>query len=330
MKKDYLLEVKNLKTYFYTENGVVPALDGVSFKLSPGKVIGLVGESGCGKSVASLSILRLIQSPPGKIEGGNILFNGSDLLSINERQMKKIRGNDIAMIFQEPMTSLNPVFTVGDQIGEAIQLHQRMNKKMAQRKTVEMLKLVGISRAEEVVKEYPNSLSGGMRQRVMIAMALSCQPQLLIADEPTTALDVTIQAQSLELMQDLRKKINMSIIFISHDLGVIAEMAEQVVVMYAGKVVEDASIDQLLYNPLHPYTQGLLKSKPKIEEEKEMLDFIPGVVPNLFNKLTGCYFQPRCVKSMEICKAQEPGINEVYPDHFVKCWLYVDSKRRKQ
>jgi len=325
-QNNYILEVENLKTYFYIDEGVVPAVDGISFKMRFGEVLGIVGESGCGKTVASLSILRLIPIPPGKFEAGRILYQGLDLLSMNKSHIEHIRGNDISMIFQEPMTSLNPVFTIGDQIGEAIRLHQKLDNKLVKAKVVEMLKLVGIPRAEEVVSEYPHSLSGGMRQRAMIAMALSCNPKILIADEPTTALDVTIQAQILELIKDLKAKINTSVILITHDLGVIAEMAEHVLIMYAGKVVEDAEVNALFHQPLHPYTSGLLNSKPKIDEDREKLDFIPGMVPNLLDRPQGCHFNPRCLQAMDICREKEPKLWEVYPGHLVSCWLYENKE----
>ncbi len=323
---DYLLKVENLHTTFYTEDGVVPAVDGVSFALRHGEVMGIVGESGCGKSVASLSVLRVVPDPPGKVKADSIQFDGKDLLSLSERDMRKIRGNDISMIFQEPMTSLNPVYTIGNQLGEAIKLHQGKNDRETKEICIEMLKLVGIPRAEKVISEYPHNLSGGMRQRAMIAMALSCNPKLLIADEPTTALDVTIQAQILELMKDLKEKINTSIIFITHDLGVISEMAEHIVVMYAGKVVEDTDVYTLFEKPLHPYTEGLINSKLKIEEEMDKLESIPGSVPNPLQLPEGCYYNPRCKKVMDICKEKEPPEIAVSEGHRVKCWLYAKGK----
>jgi len=322
---EYLLQVKDLKTHFYTGDTVIHAVDGVSFDVRPGEVLGLVGESGCGKSVVSLSIMRLVMYPPGKIQGGSILFKGKDLLKLTEREMRRIRGNEIAMIFQEPMTSLNPVYRIGDQVSETIHLHQGLDQAASWEKAVDMLKLVGIPRPQEVIRDYPHQLSGGMRQRAMIAMALSCNPSLLIADEPTTALDVTIQAQILELMRDLKQKINTAIIFITHDLGVVAEMADHVVVMYAGKVVEDADIASIFREPLHPYTVGLIKSKPKLEDEKDVLDFIPGVVPNPLDMPSGCYFNPRCVHAMEICCQEMPEIIEVKPGHRVRCWLFSQA-----
>ena len=323
---DYLLQVNNLKTTFYTEDGIVPAVNGVTFDLKPGEVLGIVGESGCGKSVASLSVLRLIPTPPGEVAADSIIFDGKELLSLSEKEMRKIRGNDIAMIFQEPMTSLNPVYTVGNQLGEAIRLHQGLSEREAKGKSIEMLKLVGIPRAEKVVDEYPHSLSGGMRQRAMIAMALSCNPKLLIADEPTTALDVTIQAQILELMKELIQQFNTAIIFITHDLGVIAEMAEHVIVMYAGKIVEETDVVTLFKNPLHPYTIGLINSKPKIELEMEKLESIPGLVPNPLDMPLGCSYHPRCDKVMDICRAEMPEETEVKPGHRVRCWLYIEGK----
>jgi peptide/nickel transport system ATP-binding protein len=318
----YLLQVKDLRTSFYTDQAVIRAVDGVSFNVRPGEVVGLVGESGCGKSVVSLSIMRLVLYPPGKIEGGQVLLNNRNLLELSEKEMRKVRGNEISMIFQEPMTSLNPVYPIGDQICEAIRLHQGLNKQAAMAKAAEMLTLVGIPRARDLLSQYPHQLSGGMRQRAMIAMALSCNPKLLIADEPTTALDVTIQAQILELMRELKKKINTAIIFITHDLGVIAEMAQHVVVMYAGKVVEDTDTRSLFTEALHPYTTGLIKSKPKMEDEKEFLDFIPGVVPNPMEMPAGCAFHPRCPQAMELCCEKMPVLEEVRPGHLVRCWLY--------
>jgi oligopeptide/dipeptide ABC transporter ATP-binding protein len=322
-----LLEVKNLRTYFYTEDGIVPAVDGVDFAIKPGEVIGIVGESGCGKSVTSISILRLVPDPPGKIvEGSSIIFDDKDLLTLTEKEMRDIRGNDIAMIFQEPMTSLNPVFTIGDQIGEAIKLHQGLNDADTRKKTIEMLKIVGIPRAEQIVDDYPHALSGGMRQRAMIAMALSCNPKLLIADEPTTALDVTIQAQILELMKELQDKLKTAIMLITHDLGVVAEMAQHVVVMYAGKVVEESDVVSVFKDAKHPYTVGLLNSKPKIEVDKGKLESIPGLVPNPLNMPSGCYFNPRCKHVMDVCKERMPDLLEIKPGHKVRCWLYQEKE----
>jgi oligopeptide/dipeptide ABC transporter ATP-binding protein len=314
------LRVEDLKTYFYTEDGVVPAVDGVSFCVGHGETLGIVGESGCGKSVTSLSVMRLIPWPPGRIMSGRILFGGADLLAKSESDMRRIRGNEISMIFQEPMTSLNPVYTVGDQIAEAIQLHQGLSRPRALVKTVDMLRLVGISLPERRVREYPHQMSGGMRQRVMIAMALSCNPRLLIADEPSTALDVTIQAQILELMKGLKRELGMAIMLITHDLGVIAEMAQRVVVMYAGKIVEEADVISLFRRPLHPYTEGLLHSIPRIHTKKGRLHVIEGAVPNPLNLPAGCRFHPRCPMADEACRRREPPMVEVAPGRRVSCW----------
>ncbi len=325
-----LLEVRGLKTYFYTEDGVVPAVDGVDFALNKGETLGIVGESGCGKSVTSLSIMRLIPDPPGKIVDGEIIFEGSNLLKKAEAEMRNIRGNDISMIFQEPMTSLNPVFTIGDQIMEAIILHQRLSKADARKRAIEMLRLVGIPSPERRVDEYPHQLSGGMRQRVMIAMALSCNPKLLIADEPTTALDVTIQAQILDLMRKLRDEFGTAIMLITHDLGVVAELAERVVVMYAGKIVEQADVKPQFGNPLHPYTVGLLGSIPKLTEQQERLQVIEGVVPHPAFMPKGCRFHPRCKEAREICKVEEPELMEQEPGHLVACWKYTEFRQMKE
>ncbi len=316
-----LVEIRNLRTHFFTEDGVVPAVDGVNMYIKRGETLGVVGESGCGKSVTSLSIMRLIPWPPGKIVEGEILFEGEDLVKKSEAEMRKIRGNDISMIFQEPMTSLNPVYTIGDQIAEAIMLHQGLNRKEAIDKAVEMLRLVGIPLPERRVREYPHQLSGGMRQRVMIAMALSCNPKLLIADEPTTALDVTIQAQILELMKKLKKELGMAIMLITHDLGVVAEMCERVVVMYGGKVVEEADVVSLFKQPLHPYTEGLLKSIPRMDEEVEKLHVIEGVVPNPLHLPPGCRFHPRCPYAIDKCKQEMPELEQVAPGRYVACFL---------
>jgi len=320
-----LVDIIDLKTYFHTEDGVVRAIDGISFHINKGETLGVVGESGCGKSVTSLSIMRLIPDPPGKIVEGQILFEGEDLLKKSEAAMRKIRGNDISMIFQEPMTSLNPVYTVGSQISEAIELHQGLDRKAALEKAVEMLRLVGIPLPERRIREYPHQMSGGMRQRVMIAMALSCNPKLLIADEPTTALDVTIQAQILELMKGLKEELNTSIMLITHDLGVIAEMAERVVVMYSGKIVEEADVVSLFRQPLHPYTEGLLNSIPRIDAKKERLHVIEGTVPNPLNMPSGCRFHPRCPYVEDICRAQEPELIQVDVGRYVSCWMRQDD-----
>jgi oligopeptide/dipeptide ABC transporter ATP-binding protein len=316
-----LLQVKNLQTSFFTPEGEVRAIDGVSFEIGEGKTLGLVGESGCGKSVTSLSIMRLIQSPPGKIVGGEIIYRGRDLLKLNNEAMRKIRGNEISMIFQEPMTSLNPVFTVGNQIGEAIKLHQGLGKRETRQKTIEMLRLVKIADPESRVDAYPHQLSGGMRQRVMIAMALSCNPSLLIADEPTTALDVTIQAQILELMKELQQKIGgMALLLITHDLGVVAEQADEVAIMYAGKIVERANTKAIFSRPFHPYTVGLLNSLPGATgQKKKRLDAIPGVVPNPLHLPSGCRFRDRCPRAADLCAQSEPELVEKELDHTVAC-----------
>ncbi|MBW1945034.1 MAG: ABC transporter ATP-binding protein [Deltaproteobacteria bacterium] len=315
----YLLEIKNLRTYFYTDYGVVKAIDGVNLRVGQKETLGIVGESGCGKSVTGLSILRLIPIPPGKIVEGEIIFQGEDLLKLREKQMRKVRGNKISMIFQEPMTSLNPVFTVGDQIAEAIVLHQRLKKKKALQKTIEMLHLVGIPGPEERIKHYPHQMSGGMRQRVMIAMAISCNPTLLIADEPTTALDVTIQAQILDLLQDLKQQLHMALMLISHDLGVIAEMADRVAVMYAGSLMEYAEVTALFQHPRNPYTSGLLRSLPWHQKRKSRFKAIPGQVPDPLNLPAGCPFHPRCDMVIDTCRQVEPAFEEVSPGHWSKC-----------
>lgn len=318
-----LLQVKNLYTSFYTEDGVVPAVNGISFDLKQGESLGIVGESGCGKSVACLSIMRLIPFP-GRVRAEAITLEGLDLQTVSEKKMRSIRGNDMAFIFQEPMTSLNPVYTIGFQLQEVIRLHQGMNKQEARKKSVEMLKMVGIPRAETVVDEYPHSLSGGMRQRAMIAMALSCEPKILFADEPTTALDVTIQAQILELMRELKQRVNTSIVFISHDLGVISEMADRVLVMYCGSIVEDTDIRTLVKNPKHPYTIGLINSKPRVDVEMDKLVPISGAVPNPLNMPGGCTYHPRCEKAMDICTEKIPGKYEIKEGHHVSCWLFSE------
>ena len=323
-KKGDMLRVNNLKTHFYTHDGLVPAVDGVSFQIGKGETLCIVGESGCGKSVTAMSILKLVPTPPGRYVSGEIFFKGEDLLKKSYKEMMKIRGNDIAMIFQEPMTSLNPVFTVGNQICETIMLHQGLNKKRATEAAIKILGRVGIPLPEKRVREYPHQLSGGMRQRVMIAMALSCNPMLLIADEPTTALDVTIQAQILDIMKKMKEEMDSSIIFITHDLGVVAEMADRVVVMYAGKIVEEGRVEEIFNNPKHPYTKGLLKSIPRLEgKRKENLHVIEGMVPNIYNLPKGCKFNPRCEYSMDICKLQEPSLRIIDNKGEKKCacWL---------
>lgn len=321
-----LVEFKNLKTYFYTGEGVLKAVNDVSFKIKEGETVCVVGESGCGKSVTAMSLMRLIPNPPGKIVGGEIILDGRDVLKLSEEEMRTIRGNEVSVIFQEPMTSLNPVFKVGDQICEAIILHQKLSKQDALKKAIEVLKIIGIPRAEEIVQCFPHELSGGMRQRVMIAMAVCCNPKLLIADEPTTALDVTIQAQILDLMRDIKKKLNTSIMLITHDLGVVAEMADYVVVMYAGKIIEEAPVNELFKNPMHPYTKGLLKSKPILNQNTDVLYSIPGQVPNPIGMPENCYFSSRCEQCMEKCKKDQPTLINVNERHKVACWLYKEGK----
>ena len=321
-----LLDVKNLKTYFFTDEGTVRAVDGVDLHIDKSETLGVVGESGCGKSVTALSVMKLIPQPPGKIVEGSIVYEGKNLVTLPAGQMRKIRGKEISMIFQEPMTSLNPVFTCGEQIAEALRLHEGLGRREAMDKTVEMLKLVHIPNAERRVKEYPHQLSGGMRQRIMIAMALSCNPKLLIADEPTTALDVTIQAQILELLNELKGRPKMAIMLITHDMGVIAETAQRVVVMYAAKVAEEASVADLFKEPLHPYTQGLLRSIPRIDlaaTERRRLEVIGGTVPTLRGDIApGCRFAPRCPFVKPVCTEKDPVLKEVKPGHKVSCWLY--------
>jgi peptide/nickel transport system ATP-binding protein len=321
-----LLDVKNLKTYFFTDEGVVRAVDGVDLYINQGETLGVVGESGCGKSVTALSIMKLIPQPPGRIVEGEIIYNGVDLVTLAPNKMRKIRGKEISMVFQEPMTSLNPVFTCGEQIAEALRLHEGLGRRDAMDKTVEMLKIVHIPNAERRVKEYPHQLSGGMRQRIMIAMALSCNPNLLIADEPTTALDVTIQAQILELLNELKSKLKMAVMLITHDMGVIAETAQRVVVMYAAKVAEEAPVGELFKEPLHPYTQGLLRSIPRIDlaaTERRRLETIAGTVPTLRGEIApGCRFAPRCPFVKSVCTEKDPVLKEVKPGHKVSCWLY--------
>ena len=331
-----VLEVKNLRTSFFTDDGEVKAVDDVSFNVYKGKTLGIVGESGCGKSVTSLSIMRLVPEPPGRIVGGEILYQGRDLLKLDISEMRSIRGNEISMIFQEPMTSLNPVFTIGNQICEAIALHQRLPKNKIRNKAIEMLKLVGIPSPDRRIDDYPHQLSGGMRQRVMIAMALSCNPHVLIADEPTTALDVTIQAQILDLLKELQRKVGMGLILITHDLGVVAEIADEVIVMYAGRVVEHATTHEIFANPKMPYTVGLLNSIPTLSRDptgkvkKKRLETIPGIVPNLLQLPHGCRYQERCPHVIDMCRVEEPELRviarKVGPDatdlnaeHLIRC-----------
>ena len=320
---DYMLQVKGLKTYYYTEEGVVPAVDGLDFEVAQGETFAIVGESGCGKSVTSLSILGLIPNPPGKIIAGEILYNGEDLLKKTEKQMRAIRGNEISMIFQEPMTSLNPVFTVGRQISESFKYHQHLGKKEARNRAIEMLRLVGIPSPDKVVDDYPHQLSGGMRQRVMIAMALACNPRVLIADEPTTALDVTIQAQIMRLLKQLKEKMGTSIILITHDLGVVAQIAQRVMVMYCGEAVECCAAREIYKNPLHPYTSGLLASVPKLtDDDMAELPAIPGMVPSPSELPKGCRFAPRCGKCGPRCLQEKPELVELEDRHKVRCFLY--------
>ncbi|TAK34706.1 MAG: ABC transporter ATP-binding protein [Chloroflexota bacterium] len=317
-----LLQVRDLRTYFYTQDGVVQAVNGISYDLSEGETLGLVGESGCGKSVSALSLMRLIAQPPGRIVGGEALFEGEDLLKISEEKIRQIRGHSIAMIFQDPMTSLNPVLTIHRQISEALELHLKMNKSQSKQRTIELLKLVGIPSAESRLNDYPHQFSGGMRQRVMIAMALSCNPKLVLADEPTTALDVTIQAQILEIMKNLCRERGTALILITHDLGVVAGMADRVNVMYAGYIVESAPTGPLYKDPRHPYTHGLLNSIPRLDEErKEKLIPIEGLPPDLINMPDCCPFVPRCAFAIEKCKQQNPPLLPVGENHRAACWV---------
>ncbi len=334
-----VLQLENLQTHFFTPDGVVRAVDGVSYRVRKGETLGVVGESGCGKSVTALSILRLVADPPGRIVGGKISFNGQNLLDLPEQKMEEIRGNHISMIFQEPMTSLNPLMTIGKQVGEAIALHRGLSAKQAMAEAVEMLRRVAIPEPERRVHAYPHQLSGGMRQRAMIAMALSCNPAVLIADEPTTALDVTIQAQILDLMRDLQAKFGTAIVLITHDMGVVAENADRVVVMYAGRKVEEAPVDDLFDHPGHPYTKGLLGSIPQLDEatvadtSRQRLNEIRGMVPALAHLPPGCTFAPRCGYASEKCRAEYPPLQEHRPDHFIACWhaetILGESARRE-
>jgi oligopeptide/dipeptide ABC transporter ATP-binding protein len=320
-----ILEIKNLSTHFETEYGVIKAVDDVDLVVDEGDTLGIVGESGCGKTVLALSIMRLVTQPPGRIVSGNIMFNGVDLLQLDNAEIRKVRGKDISMIFQEPMTSLNPVLRIGDQIMEAIKLHQGLDSLEAMNSAIETLRLVGMPSPETIVRNYPHQLSGGMRQRAMIAMAVSCKPRLMLADEPTTALDVTIQAQIIDLMNRLKEDVGTSIILITHDLGVIAEAAQYVAVMYTGGIVEYSSAGNLFSTPLHPYTVGLMESIPKITAswgKDDYLKVIPGVVPPLYNLPAGCSFQERCPHVMNICREKEPLLKEKNPGHKVHCWLY--------
>ena len=324
--QEMVLQARNLKTYFYTEEGTVPAVDGLDFDLHKGETLAIVGESGCGKSVTSLSILRIVPTPPGRILDGEILYKGEDLLKKTEKQMRSIRGNEISMIFQEPLTSLNPVFTIGRQITDILCMHQGMKRKEAYEKAVEMLKKVRIPSPEKVVNDYPHQLSGGMRQRVMIAMALACNPGILIADEPTTALDVTIQAQIMHLLADLKEGQDTSIILITHDLGVVAQIAQSVMVMYAGQAVEYADVKSIFKDPLHPYTRGLLKSLPVLGEEKDSLYSIKGNIPSPKDYPEGCRFAPRCEKACEKCRKAPPPLTALPDGRKVRCWIYAGGE----
>jgi len=324
---DDILRVNNLRTYFRTYLGVAKSVDGISFNLGKGKILGFVGESGSGKSVTALSIMGLIQSPPGKIGADSIYFDGKNLRDLSKKELRRIRGNEISMVFQEPMTSLNPVLTIGEQITEVLLQHKKISFREARKRAVELLELVNIPMPEQRLKEYPHNLSGGMRQRVMIAIALACNPKLLIADEPTTALDVTIQAQILELLKEIREKLNTSIILITHDMGVIAEVTDYVAVMYCGKIVEYADTVSILKEPKHPYTKALINTIPKLDEQNEVLDTIPGMVPSLYNLPKGCKFQPRCNSALPICSEKEPQSIEDGTS-IVSCWQYIGGKRK--
>ena len=327
MTDEIILQVKDLKTYFYTDAGTVKSVDGVSFDLHKGEILGIVGESGSGKSVSNLSIMNLIPSPPGKIESGEVLFHGEDLLKMSQKKLRSIRGNRISMIFQDPMSSLNPFLRISTQMIETIQLHQGLNKKDAKAKAIEMLKMAGIPAAEERIDCYPHQFSGGMRQRVMIAMGLSCKPEILIADEPTSALDVTIQAQIIDLMTDLTKQLGTAVIMITHSLGVVAGMCDTINVMYAGRVVEHGATKDLFASPKHPYTQGLIKSVPRLDKETEgRLYSIPGQPPNVIDLPPCCPFYPRCEKAKDICKKKYPPLKQFGNGHCASCWLYAENK----
>lgn len=323
--QEKLLEVSDLTSRFHTEDGVVTAVNRLSFTVNKGESVCIVGESGCGKSVTSMSIMRLLKVPPAEVTG-TVWFEGRNLLELSMDEMRDIRGNEIAMIFQEPMTSLNPVFTCGFQISEALRLHQGMSKKQARERAVELMRMVGIPLPEKRVNDYPHQLSGGMRQRVMISMALACQPKLLIADEPTTALDVTIQAQIMELIKDLKKQLNMALILITHDMGVVAEMAERVIVMYAGDAVEEADVKTIFKNPMHPYTRGLLASIPRLDGDDSDLEVIEGTVPGLYDMPKGCRFGPRCEHCTERCRQENPQLQDVGNGHMVRCFLAKELK----
>ena len=320
-----LLEVKDLATYFLTQDGVVKAVDGISYEVDEGEVLGIVGESGCGKSVSALSIMRLVASPPGRTVRGEVKFDGEDLLNLDDAEMRHIRGNRMAMVFQEPMTSLNPVLTIGRQLTETVELHLGMSKREAIQRAAELLRMVGIPDAERRLKDYPHQFSGGMRQRVMIAMAISCNPRLIIADEPTTALDVTIQAQILELMRDLSKEFGTALVIITHNLGVVARYAQRVAVMYAGKIIETGSAEEIYHNPKHPYTRGLLNSVPRLDErERTRLEAIEGLPPDLIDLPPGCSFAPRCRFANERCLQEEPILVEAAVEHTSACFRHAE------
>ncbi|GAB3057226.1 ABC transporter ATP-binding protein [Virgibacillus ainsalahensis] len=323
---DVVLELDNLHTHFFTDRGEIPAVDGVSIKVHKGEVVGVVGESGCGKSVTALSVMQLVPSPPGRIVSGRINFKDKNLAKASEKQMKKIRGNEVSMIFQEPMTSLNPLFTIGNQMKEAIRIHRKISKKEARSKSIDTLRLVGIPRAESIIDEYPHQLSGGMRQRVMIAMAMSCNPELLIADEPTTALDVTIQAQILDLMRELNEEKDTAILLITHDLGVVAELCDRVIVMYSGQVVEEGTMREILKNPMHPYSQGLIRSLPKLNEKEQKLYSIPGTVPKPQIGRVGCRFADRCEFAFERCFQENPELFSLGNNRRSRCFLHDQNE----
>ena len=322
-KSDIILEVRDLCVEFQTVEGRVQAVDHLSYTLHKGEKLGIVGESGSGKSVSSLAMMQLIPNPPGRVTGGEILYKGKDLVKLSEKEMQKLRGNEISMIFQEPMTSLNPIIQCGKQIAESLRLHRGMNKKEAAEEAVRMMKAVGIANPEVRAHEYPHQMSGGMRQRVMIAMALACQPQILIADEPTTALDVTIQAQILDLIRDLNREMNAAVLFITHDLGVVSELCDTVIVMYTGHIVEQAPVRELFRDPKHPYTVGLLNAIPAITKERKPLKTIEGVVPNPTERIEGCSFWPRCPHASERCRKEAPPVTRPGEDRLVRCWLYA-------
>ena len=323
-----LLQVKDLQTQFFTQDGIVKAVDGVSFSLEEGETLGIVGESGCGKSVTVLSIMRLIPNPPGKVVGGQVLFDGEDLLKVDDEEIRRVRGNKIAMIFQDPMTSLNPVLTICRQVSESLELHLNMSKDAARKRSIELLELVGIPEAAKRIDNYPHQFSGGMRQRVMIAMGLSCNPQLLIADEPTTALDVTIQAQIIDLVKRLQQELGMAVIWITHDLGVVAGMCRRVIIMYAGNIIEQAPVEEVYANPRHPYALGLLASIPRLDAvRKSRLSPIEGMPPDLIDMPDACPFNPRCQYVQDICRQKKPQLRSVGPEHQIACWLDVERKK---